>query len=478
MGFNFLQCFIIFEFLIRKLEMEIRNLKWQFLFVIIVVGCTTQSKFQMPGQSFMTGTVLPPTSANTLVTLASPLLPSIMTATPAYTSTIVLTNTPIPKTATSILQKCLQVRSSLSKNKSYQGKIVFIGNEVVPPGGNLEKDTYRAITFYDFKTGQSKPILQYKPSNIITSPDGTNYALLDVSDYLIKVFSSNEQLLNIIPKESYPLFIDRWLDNKQIELTVAKGFPTPTGATNPVLDITIVNPFTNDQKLISSNYPDIDGVTGSLGSWDGGSRTEYDATLTRVVYRSSTQDGYGYTLWDMVNKKKLVQIITYYVLFPAVWSPDYSRFLITGQNREIYTVTRDGKVVQMTHLSPDSQTEQPNVRYVPEKYSWSPDGRYVAFWLLKIEDNPSSTGTFAILNTMTGEITDYCISAGFVEDFRYNLLFAPVWSPDGKDLVINANMQKTGNTTKFNSLFIDLEDGSVTKIGENLSPAGWLVDQK
>ena len=131
----------------------------------------------------------------------------------------------------------------------------------------------------------------------------------------------------------------------------------------------------------------------------------------------------------------------------------------------------------MTHLSTGTQTRQSNIRYVPEKYSWSPDGRFAAFWLMSIDEyGASGSGTFVILDTVTGEIMDYCISAGVIENYSGNYLFEPVWSPDGKYLAINANLQENGN---FDTLLVDLEDGSAAKIGENLAPRGWLVtDQK
>ena len=69
---------------------------------------------------------------------------------------------------------------------------------------------------------------------------------------------------------------------------------------------------------------------------------------------------------------------------------------------------------------------------------------------------------------VTGKMIDYCISVG---SGIYSIV-EPVWSPDGRDLVIMANMQ---NSTNFDTLFVDLEEGSVTKIGENLVPRGWLV---
>jgi hypothetical protein len=408
-----------------------------------------------------------------------------LTATPVPTPTILPANTATPVSPTPFPQKCLKIQSSLPQNKSYDGKIVLIGKDIVPPGGNIFIDSYVAVSFYDLKIRQNIPIQQYKPASIIISPDRTKYALFDVSDYLVKVFSSTGKLLKIIPKGPDQWFDDRWLDDQHIALVVAKGLqPLNQHDIKYPRDVVIANPFTNEQKLIASDYPDIDRISPILRAWGGGSTTEYNATLTRVVYSSATivndyrgQDGYGYILWDIVHKQKLVQIVSDYNNFPPEWSPDYSKFIIIGQDREMYIVTKDGEVMQMTHLSISEKPEQSNIWYFPEKYSWSPDGRFVAFWLMSIDNNnsPSSSGTFVILDTVTGEITDYCISAGAIENYSINNLFAPVWSLDGKYLAINANMRKNGDSENFDTLLVDLEDGSAAKIGENLAPRGWLV---
>jgi hypothetical protein len=444
--------------------MRIRNLVSQFLLMVYIVSCTVRPGLKATSQLSEADTPLPSTPTRSVVITLSPFPISTITVIPALTSTIIPTNTSIPESSTPIPKKCLQIRSSLLQNKSYDVNIVFEGrNIIIPPGKDAFIDAYVEVSLYDLKTRQSIPLQQYKTLRTAVSPDGTKYALLDVSDYLVKVFSARGQLLNIIPKGADPLFIDRWLDNQQLELTIAEGFPMPSDHWSFPLDLVIANWLTNEQIFISSDYPDIDRVTGTLGTWNGFSMTEYDANFTRVVYRSASTDGYGYILWDMVNKRRLVQIVTPYDDFPPVWSPNYSKFIVNGQNGEMFIVTRDGEVTQTIHFD----------HYTPGKYSWSSDGRFVAFWLLS--NQRSGNGTFVILDTVSNEIMDYCISAGIFEDYWSNILSKPVWSLDGKYLAITANLQKYGNTTNFDTLFVDLEDGSVTKIGENLVPRGWLV---
>jgi WD40-like Beta Propeller Repeat len=442
--------------------MRILKLMPRLLLVIFVTGCALQIRLQPSSQYVKTDKVASPLPMKTVIKSTLPPPTSTMTVTPVYTETIALTKTPLPNTMTPILQKCLQYRSSLPSNNKYDGTIVFIGGAIPPVGMTSSLRT----SLYNLNTRQNVPFQYDKSRNVVISPDHMKYALLDENN-LVKVISSNGKLIYTIPKGPYVLMIDRWLDNQQIELTVAKGYPTSSSLWNFPLNLVIANWMTHEQKLMLSEYPDIDRISGTLGTWVAGSTTEYDSELTRVVYRSASivddyhgQDGYGYILWDLVNKRKVVQIVSNYIDFPPVWSPDYSKFIIVGNDGEMYFVTREGDVMQITHN---------NLNLPQENYSWSPDGRYVAFW--SRTKSPSFSNSFVIFDGMTDKITDYCISAGSGKDT--SSFTNPVWSPDGKELVINANLQENGN---FDTLFVDLEDGSATKIGENLLPMGWLIN--
>jgi hypothetical protein len=457
---------------------------WRVLFLTFLIGCTTQPKLQTPGPSFQTTPSFPtnPTRTVGMAATASPTpIPSI-TIMPTPTSAGTPAISPTPQSITPRMQqKCLQTLSTLPPGKSYDGTIIFFGKFISGEGKTFLHDHYE-VSFFNLKTRQTVNLQKYKTDDIAVSPDHKKYALLDVNDYLVKVFTGDGRPINTISRGEEPYFIDRWLDDQTIELTIAKGYLTYNyGRLFPPNDSVIADLFTNKQQLIPPTYPDIDPASGI--SWDGGSTTEYDSTLSRVVYPAEniriTNDyygnsGWGYILWDMVNKKSLVQLVTYTFFEPPKWSPDYSKFMIGGEGEGVYAVTRDGKVTQMIHFG-DAQNKQPKLVYAPQKYSWSPDGRYVAFWLLSYNagQSESGSGNLVILDTNAGETIDTCISAGFVESVRSNKLSDPVWSPDGKELVINANIQE--NET-FDTLFVDLEDGSATKIGEHLLPMGWLIN--
>ena len=217
--------------------------------------------------------------------------------------------------------------------------------------------------------------------------------------------------------------------------------------------------------------------------WRGISTTQYDPTLTLVVYPAIYDpDGTGskayYVLYDRVNKRINTQKAVSLFWSTPVWSPDGSKFVIndTDGDGEFYVITRTGLISKVSHLNGVEGGNSHNDKKFSDLYSWSPDGRYLAFWLET--GYPDSikgefTGTFAILDTDTGDTTDYCLPGGErLGEFngRHADIFWPLWSPDGKALVTIAYFQ--GDF--FETVLINLAGGFAAQIAGNLVPVGWL----
>jgi Tol biopolymer transport system component len=240
-------------------------------------------------------------------------------------------------------------------------------------------------------------------------------------------------------------------------------------------DMVVVNPFTHEQKRFPSDYPDIDQADAA-SRWDNRGITLYDPTLTRVVYASFIKHDYrgeseqGYVLWDLVQHRNVIEIANGNFKWSPHWSPDGSRFVIMGMDMDFLAVTRDGQVTRLTYFNPDPNQKR---TISSEIYDWSPDGRSLAFWLETMQDQHLST-TLAILDLITGEVTDTCISAG---NTLYPLpsVFNPGWSPDRKALVVIVGQQDEG---KFDELLVDLDGQLAYKIGNDLFPVGWLAGNK
>ncbi len=317
--------------------------------------------------------------------------------------------------------------------------------------------------------------------NVVTSPDGQTYALLDAAAQKVKFYSANGQLLKTLLPGEYPYGLDHWLNNKQIALNLFQ--PWGEDQVRYPIDQMIYNPFTAErEQFISEQYPNIDRANARM-YWEGASTTKYDPSVTRVVYPGriekdySGKSGHGYVLWDLENQIKLAEIVTGHFASTPMWAPDGSRFVINDDwgDGEFYAMTRDGVVTQLTHLNSDSASTSARQQFFSDLYSWSPDGRYLAFWLVEDKDT-SFPGTLALLDTETGNVTDTCISAGLMELGTPGNYFrlSPIWSPDGQYLVTKANRQEDGS---YQSVLVDLEEKLAVSLGENRFPVGWLVGE-
>lgn len=449
--------------------MRFRNWVWSGILAVLVTGCSLKK----PDYSF---NPTPYASATHVSSSVSPTNQAVATIAPIPSSEPAALNT-LPYKQTLLLTTTIQQQeflelSAIPTDWTYHGTIIFAGKVIYP---NNSVDFYRdAVNLYDLKTGQTQLISQYKIIDIVVSPDRRKYALRDRNDDQIKVFSSSGQILATILPEIYPWSLSQWLDNEQLVLSVNQ----PLAGTDYIVyprDIVVVNPFVNNYRRLVSDYPDIDQANNRT-MWEGGYTTVYDSTLSRVVYAASIDEDYsghhglGYVLLNMDNQEKLAQIVTGNFSATPKWSPDGSKFIVSEWWDEglFYLVTRDGKITRIVNSDADAASKE-TYRY-PSFYSWSPDGRYIAFWLEALDKDNAGHAILTIMNTITGETTDTGILAGHVEAGLFDA-YVPVWSPDGKNVVTIANRKENGT---FDTVLVDLERRVVMKIDESLSPIGWL----
>jgi hypothetical protein len=393
--------------------MRMRLLSLWLVLTFIVQGCTAPPVSTVETQIQETAT--PTIAASTSLVL--PTAVASATAAATETSRSALTNTPLPtaEPVRTVQPTCFTMLPALPGTKMYQGRIIYLGEFIIDNIQNM----YYLASLYDLNTRQTKPMYPEKVHNIDTSPVGSMYAVYDATDRKVKFFSADGQRLRTLPPGEYPYGIDHWLNNEWIALTIIE--PWGENYTKYPMDQVIYNPLTSEKKLmLSEQYPDIDQANARM-RWEGGSTTKYDPLVTRVVYSAVInrdylgRSGIGYVLWDLENQVKLVEIVTGYSSVTPKWAPVGSRFVINDDygDGEFYEVTRDGVVTQISHLNSDLAAGSAGRRYFSDLFSWSPDGRYLAFWLESVQNSPIQA-TFALLDTVTGQVSDTCISAGFV----------------------------------------------------------------
>jgi WD40-like Beta Propeller Repeat len=426
--------------------------------MIFLGGCsgTLLTQGTLPSDELTLTPLIIPTK--TIVQIGtSPTTPVVATKTVNITSTI----TPTPDTGVS--EDCLTIQPNLPGEIGYSGKIML---ETHGP------DVVNNISYYYLNSGNKSDIPSMGSIDLSVSPNRTRFAFEDYNSKRLKVFGSDGIQIKSLPWGKYWGWVDRWLDNQNIAIVMAEPESSGSNFDKYPRAVLILNPFTNQMQTLPPDFPDIDLASTNL-SWDKSGTTIYDPTLRRVVYPGTMQggnlSGMGYILYGIPEKKKLAQIPSAGWDSLPLWSPDGSKFIVMGDD-EFYQVSYDGRISKITHMNPGYVPDKNSGdKYWAEYYSWSPDGQHLALWLQTLDTHRR---TLAILDVATGLITDACISAGYNPDDVRTLPY-PVWSPDGRSLVVAANYRPEDNGNDV--VLVDLEKDEAYKLTTNKFPVGWLV---
>jgi hypothetical protein len=289
--------------------------------------------------------------------------------------------------------------------------------------------------------------------------------------FVVTVVGADGKVIRSIPNAHNWFAIQNWINNQQLAIwmlsDVTSGAPFPT---------LIYGPFDQSRKVIIPNYPQISGEY--TPGWDK-TQTVYDPALELVVYAKQGVNGEteGIVLWDSTKQQRIAFIPNTMGIGNSnpVWSDDGQQFAIgINLNRvsswknsdyhvtqELFSVSRNGKTKRLTYLT----TIYKDVEILSK--SWSPDNRHIAFfYMVKPTSNPIN---FAVLDTFTGKIQDYCI-----ENVTGN---APIWSPDGNKILLTGISGEDDKGAGYRVLLLDLQEKYVTEIAQNMQPEGWLVSQ-
>ena len=420
-----------------------------FLFLLFgLANCTSTKGTPYPKdtpngvqQTTSTITATPISSLATAVPTASPMVTDTAapsTLSPSPTATIM--------SVKEVARNCLNVLPSLPGQNEYQGKLI------------LSDFSDNLNYLYDLRTTHKTKMAGTGVASIAVAPDRKRYDLYDFNSPYLQIFSSTGSLQRSIPWEKDWLGLGQWLDDDRVIIRIpmfstnSNGF---LGVEHPE-PLLLLDTTTMQRQKLLPDYPNIDKLYFRT-EWGSGT-TAYDASLSRVIYPGVTEtDPFAfYILWDIPNKKKLAELPTVKFDEPPFWSPDWSRFIVDA-NTTIYIVTRDGAIDQIT-----------NDEFDASAFSWSHDGRYVAFWL-KL---PTSY-TLTVLDTQTEKMVDDCIQAVPNDDSNHYPLITPIWSPDRNAFVIAGILSES--QPERDVILIDLEKGIAAKITTGSMPFGWLA---
>ena len=234
-----------------------------------------------------------------------------------------------------------------------------------------------------------------------------------------------------------------WVDTENIKLQL-----------DPVNTIGVLNTSTGKMKKFDFSAPELYVVrTGGI---------TLDPQLTRVVYQyNNVEEFTRWVLLDLQSKKELWRRdIGYQPWTTPDWTPDGTRFAVGLPTdvpdgfMELYIVDRAGNEQQATHL------EKAGLQAEILQTRWSPDQRYIAFWLGNM---------LAVFDDATGVTTNYCIhSRNSIGDDFY-------WSPDSKQLALNYAYNKNeADSESGRVVVVDLLKNEAIEIATNSIVIGWM----
>lgn len=436
--------------------------------LIILMGCTQipASPSQLQSNSQIS-TKMPYTT------------PTNLLKTPTSTE-IKITTT--PNATSSPIDKCLTIEPNYPADSVSNGTLILSG--MVDIGNNLVRYTAYKInmeTHEKFELAKAGETIL----NVSVSPNGKwmaydKYVLQEKKDYLRIEDSSGTHQRNI-PQEKGWAGISSWLDNERLILHLDLTSSSETTPAKRSSTFVLFNPFNNKHQILQPDFPEIYVAQGYAGLTGRG----YNPELNRVVYLSDNPAGDGtwhYILWSIDQQRDLAsfEVAISPTGLPS-WSPDGSKFALATSLQEniaqrwpafeLYSTSRDGQVSKLTNLT----GYYPWV-YIDDNYSWSPDGRYLAFWFSWWQEKPDgyelvSERYLAVVDTKNNMITNYCIPGKLQANGRVS---PPVWSPNGKQLVVASPYLDDQSQI----VIIDLENQKAFKIGENLTPEGWMINHK
>jgi hypothetical protein len=313
-------------------------------------------------------------------------------------------NSSTPDQITNIQQTCLLPQALLKSLETGLGGVVAVSTF------SSKNPDY----FFDLETKTSYPF-PYPPSEYRLwggriSPNGHWIAFEvdhidsngDAIDGRLEIFDAHGQQIEKMAWKKQWGVLREWLDNKNLFID---GWGPNLGK------IFVVNPFTKESEEL---HPTFSNLFNEYPSPYWSVLPNSELTLALYPNKPSKDENVGFNLWDLDKQKKLwhQDSRTAPSVIP-LWSSDQTRFVVfmekstTDNQAEIIIVDSSGKLVLQTDFSSNY-----SYVFIGNGSAWSPDGRYLFFWLSTGSiDNPPNTTSLAMFDLKEKIITDFCINS-------------------------------------------------------------------
>lgn len=310
-------------------------------------------------------------------------------------------------------KKCLNVDSTSNKGPDFSGSLII----------NSDYE----FTLFPLDGSQKIPLPKsYWPFS--ESPDHKYFAFLEEVDTLVYshliIIDSQGQIVNTIDWEPEWEFPIQWVNEVNIIIR-----------TSDFNSLILLNVITGEEKQLDFPYSDELHIEYGAGIIRSGF-VAYSPDMTEVVYEGK---GHVFILRDL-------NILPNAILWAKANHINWASPIWSATGDKIAVSLKDSRniddlyVVNVFDLSEDRLTDFGKIYNNPASitiydFSWSPDNVHLAVQLDLRENEGDSVekigsrlvGRLLIVNSVSQQVTDYCLKYAF----------PPIWSPDGRYLVID-----------------------------------------
>lgn len=382
----------------------------------------------------------------------------------------------------SIQNHCPEIAVGIDKLPILDGTLVFSSYNALNNKDNLlrlEPGGNSSVSFWD---PQANTIMSYElPEEFYyyiyaESPDKEKLAItqgktLEFSTDMLILNREGKEVKRIAFPEEWTFFT--WWGNEKL---LFRQFRQQNPNLKEKLDLVSIDFSDEKQTILPSDFPNI--YTREMPvTW--GALTIFNPARSHVVYPERERDvGQIISiLWDLKKNEEIARIAN--GNWP-IWSPEGNRLLLIVDvdkirhewRDEIYIINFSGDISRVTFF------EEHFDDVLISLPAWSPNGRYVSFWIHP--ELSYRTANLAVLDIETLTVDLFCNEINpfpwrFGEDwtlhyanFQINSV-RPIWSPDSKYVLIENN--ESGISSAF---LFDLENHAISQITLDARPVAWL----
>ncbi len=347
---------------------------------------------------------------------------------------------------------------------------------------NILDDSYAAIlglgstntTMYYPNTGFVESIIDdFNDINYFAiSPNGVwmSYRLteMDPASKKLKskrliVTSKSDNKTNIFPWDDNWVYM-YWINNEELLITSIE---------NESIILTMFNPFTKNKNTLSTSFPE-QTIGSDISFWMRTGDFRFNPNVTFVIYRGYDTSN-NYTLYSLTENRIKARIHSYETQSNIpVWSFDGNNVAIALGKlinnkiiEDLYLYSKDGISEKVTDFVSEG-FQYVNIGFI----SWSPDDRFLAFWVKKDQDTNYSLFVYDVENDL---LKDYCIMGDFGGIFQLVIgisdhFTSPLWSPDGNNILIS----RRDEDNVLNTVLFSLPQKKAKIIATEIWPIGWI----